>query len=297
MVYLERSDRGWSENHCNISYAESADGIAWTKYGGNPVLDASPSSWDAYAVETVTVLIDDDAEAGERYKMWYAGRTSDIAGNPGYDIGYAWSADGVSWTKSGAPILVRGSGAEWDNYFLEGPSVIQDQGIFKMWYAGMDAVGNNQASDGKVCIGYAESADGVAWMKHAGPVLITGGPGAWDSMTCQDPCVLMIGDSYGLWYGGKSGDVRNYGQRTGFALSDDGISWTKSAANPVFGRGAAGSWDAVTASYGTLLLDGDTLKLWYTGMDKDYAPPASVPDFWEIGYASMLIEDGEFPLE
>jgi hypothetical protein len=91
--------------------------------------------------------------------------------------------------------------------------------------------------------------------------------------------------------------VKNYGQRTGFALSSDGISWTKSMANPVFGRGGAGSWDAVTASYGTLLLDGDTLKLWYTGMDKDYDPPASMPEYWEIGYAYRTIEDGEFLIE
>ncbi len=279
-------------NHCNISYAESTDGVSWTKYEGNPVLDANPSSWDEFAVETVAVLLDDDAPASERFKMWYAGRTSETPGDPAYDIGYAWSTDGKAWTKHSAPVLVKGAADDWDNHFLEGPSVIKDGATFKMWYAAMDAIANDQASDGKVCIGYAESTDGIVWVKHEGPVLVTGGSGTWDFVTVQDPCVLKVGASYCLWYGGKTSDVKNYGQRMGFASSSDGITWNKSASNPFFGRGAPGSWDAVTASYAGIILDGDVLKMWYTGMDKDYDPPDSIPDYWEIGYAYRILEVG-----
>jgi predicted GH43/DUF377 family glycosyl hydrolase len=282
------------ENHCSISYAESPDGISWSKNAGNPVLDASPASWDAYAVETVTVLLDaDEPDAARRYKMWYAGRTSEEAGNPAYDIGYAWSADGKAWTKHPSPVMARGTGGAWDNRFLEGPSVIKDGETYKMWYAAMDAEGNGQASDGKVCIGYAESDDGIEWNKRGEPVMLTGGQASWDFVTVQDPCVLKIGGAYYLWYGGKSRDVKNYGQVTGFAKSSDGIVWVKSDSNPAIGRGDGGSWDAVTASFGSVILDGGALKIWYTGMDRDYDPPLSVPDYWEIGYAVRELVDGD----
>jgi hypothetical protein len=280
-------------NHANISYAESPDGIAWEKFEENPVLDMSPGSWDAFAVETVSVLIDAaEPDPGRRYKAWYAGRTSDAPGNPGYDIGYAWSPDGKAWTKRGSPVLVRGTGGAWDNRFLEGPTVIKDGGIYKMWYAAMDGEANGQASDGKVCIGYAESDNGIDWDKHGDPVMLTGGSGAWDSVTVQDPSALKIDGSYYLWYGGKSRDTRNYGQQSGFAWSIDGLHWMKSPSNPVLARGSPGDWDAATASYGAVILDGSALKMWYTGMDADYDPPLSIPGFWEIGYASRAVPDG-----
>jgi len=278
-------------NHCSISLAVSLDGISWEKRGSGPVLDADPGAWDAYAVETACVVLD-GADAERPFKMWYAGRTKDVKGDPGYDIGYAWSADGMAWTKHPSPVLKRGSGGAWDNYFLEGPTVVMDDGSFKMWYAAMDAVADGQASDGKVCIGYAESVDGVEWERSGAPVLSVGGPGAWDSVTVQDPCVIERDGRYFMWYGGKSDDVRNYGQRIGFASSSDGLSWKKSDSNPVMDRGPAGSWDAVTARFGSLVLAGDTLRMWYTGMDKDYDPPGSVPDYWEIGYAWRTVAGG-----
>jgi hypothetical protein len=41
------------------------------------------------------------------------------------------------------------------------------------------------------------------------------------------------------------------------------------------------------------LIDGNIIKIWYTGMDKDYNP--GLPDYWEIGYAEkkMINEDYE----
>jgi hypothetical protein len=281
----------WSTNHCNISLAESADGIEWTKYPGNPVLDIDSASWDAYAVETVSVIIDPAAAPEKKYQLWYAGKTSDVAGNPAYDIGYAYSPDGVSWTKHGAPVLTRGASAEWDNHFIEGPTVLLEGGTYYLWYAGMDAVANGQASDGKVNIGLATSNDGIIWSKNpANPVLATGRSGSWDSRTVQDPHVLKFGGRFHMWYGGKTTDYKNYGQQTGYAVSDDGITWTKSAANPTFRRGDPGQWDDVTASFGSTLIEDGRIRLWYTGMDKDYNP--DLPEFWEIGYAEKLLKDG-----
>ncbi len=84
--------------------------------------------------------------------------------------------------------------------------------------------------------------------------------------------------------------MKNYGQQTGFAWSNDGEKWEKSARNPVLARGPSGQWDAATASYGSVVVNADRLEMWYTGMDRDYDPPSSIPEYWEIGYASRPLE-------
>ena len=57
-----------SDRHWRIGYAESDDGIAWTR-AGQPVLEPGPSgSWDSYFVIPAAVL-----EAGDQYLMYYWG--------------------------------------------------------------------------------------------------------------------------------------------------------------------------------------------------------------------------------
>ncbi|WP_221393007.1 hypothetical protein [Dyadobacter sp. NIV53] len=263
-----------------ISYATSVDGIKWEKYTTNPVLDVSGSQWDSLGVETVSVLLDEEADPKERYKMWYAGQTfNDFR----YNIGYAVSQDGIHWDKyQNGPVLTVGSTDEWDNGFLEGPSVIKVGSQYKMWYAGYDVSVNGKPTDGKVNIGLAISDDGIQWKKYEGNPVMTTGTG-WDAETVQDPHVIYADGSYHMWYGGVN-KVDLNGQEIGYAFSEDGISWKKSANNPVLKRGASGSWDSFTASFPSVLIEGEELKIWYTGKN---ALDASWPDpyYWEIGMA------------
>jgi len=261
-----------------ICYCESLDGIAWTKYIGNPVLDVSyTGGWDSSGVETVSILIDSLAPPAERYKMWYAGQYFNAYR---YDFGYAYSADGINWTKNPTQVLQIGSSTSWEGAFIEGPSVLKDGGIYKMWYAGYSLM------DGKVNIGYATSLDGIVWIKHISNPVLTTSAGSWDSIYVQDPHVIKIGSTYHMWYGGVDQGA-NYGQQTGYAYSNDGINWVKSISNPVLITGGVGDWDDNTASFGSVLLDGGTLKMWYTGKDVDPLPPAgSLNYYWEIGYAT-----------
>lgn len=267
--------------HSSIGYATSPDGINWIKHTGNPVLDISKAGWDSLGVETVTVIIDSGAQAASRYKMWYAGQTRD---DHTYEIGYAHSADGVHWTKHTEPVLKTGSKPEWDNCFIEGPCVIKEDGVYKMWYAGYDCEPDGQPTDGKVAIGYATSGDGIRWTKwNANPVLKTEA-GKWDQATVQDPHVIRHNGGYHLWYGGTAVED-NYSQQTGYAYSTNGTDWVKSDRNPVLVRGLPGTWDANTASFPSVLLVADTLKMWYTGKDVEPLPAWPAPYFWEIGLA------------
>ena len=81
--------------------------------------------------------------------MWYAG-------GPflQWDLGYATSIDGISWTKPVSdPILQHGS-ESFDNRLLSMSTVIVEGDEYKMWYRGQ----NNDGSGG---IGYATSESNI----------------------------------------------------------------------------------------------------------------------------------------
>lgn len=274
-----------TELHNSIAYATSSDGIHWTKYNDNPVLDITSDAWDSLGVETVTVMVDDAAPAASRYKLWYAGQTFN---DYRYEIGYAYSPDGIHWTKHPGAVLLVGDADDWDNCFLEGPTVVKKDGQYKMWYAGLDCEVNGQSTDGKVNIGYATSPDGITWTKYAGNPVLTTSAGEWDAVTVQDPTVLVHNGLYHMWYGGVDVD-ENYFQQTGYAFSEDGIHWTKSSNNPVVRRGEPGAWDANTASFPTVLIKDGNLKMWYTGKDVHPLPAWPTPYFWDVGYAEKLL--------
>lgn len=263
-----------------LCFAESTDGINWNKYAGNPILDVSyTGGWDSLGVETASVIIDNLAPSAERYKMWYAGQ---YFNSYRYDIGYATSPDGYTWTKHSSPVLSVGSSAEWDNGFLEGPSVIKDGNTYKMWYCGYDAIPDGNGTDGHANIGYATSLDGINWVKDASNPIFTTGVNSWDSVYVQDPHVIKENGMYYMWYGGNN--VETYGQKVGYAWSSDGINWTKYAANPVLSNGSPGEWDSNTASFPSVLNDNGIYKMWYTGKDVDPIP-SNLDYYWEIGYA------------
>ncbi len=265
-----------------ICYCESTDGINWIKYAGNPVLDVSYNgAWDSLGVETASVIVDSAAPASERYKMWYAGQYFNTYR---YDFGYAVSPDGLNWTKHPNPILQVGSASSWEGGFIEGGSVIKDGPIYKMWYAGYSLI------NGHVNIGYATSPDGIVWTKDPGNPIFTTSTIGWDSVYVQDPHVIKLGNTYHMWYGGANTDT-SYSQQTGYAYSTNGINWTKSPLNPIVTTGAPGSWDDVTASFPSVLLDNGVWKMWYTGKDSDPPPANSMNYYWEIGYAT----DSTFP--
>ena len=183
-----------------FGYATSPDGIIWTKYHGNPVLERGPSgSWDDSDVHDPSVLFD-----GFEYKMWYTGSDGSHR-----RIGYATSQDGIVWIKyAGNPVLDLGSSGSWDDSLILGPSVLFNGDQYELWYEGDD--GSNRR------IGYATSPDGIIWTKyHGNPVLGLGPSGTWDDTRGSGPSVLFDGDQYQLWYGGFDGSNR----RIGYAVS------------------------------------------------------------------------------
>ncbi|MEW6701143.1 MAG: hypothetical protein AB1298_00345 [Bacteroidota bacterium] len=227
-----------------IGYATSPDGINWTKYSGNPVLNVgSAGTWDDVNIYDQTVLYN-----GTNYEMWYGA----------YDgtsqrIGYATSPDGINWTKySGNPVI--STSLPWESSSVGHPTVIFNGTNYELWYSASDGTNHR--------IGYATSTDGKNWTKYSGnPVLNIGTNGLWDDTHLVAPYVVFDGKTYKMWYSGHDGT--NY--RLGYATSTDGKNWTKYSGNPVLNLGTAGSWDAQGVYSPTILFTGVSYKLWFTG--------------------------------
>ena len=66
--------------------------IDWIEYASNPIIQPT-TGWESGAVLTPAVI-----KQGDTLKMWYTGTTSLF--NPS-SIGYAWSLDGITWTRYG----------------------------------------------------------------------------------------------------------------------------------------------------------------------------------------------------
>jgi uncharacterized repeat protein (TIGR01451 family) len=221
---------GWQ-----IGGAKSPDGIAWTKFPGNPMLGVGdPGEWDEMYRGQAACMKD-----GGTYKMWFSGGSTGA-----WSTGYATSSDGDTWNvHDGNPVLPASGAGSWDEMESSMPAVIKDGGTYKMWYLGCNA-------DHSVCsIGYATSPDGVAWIKYPDPVL-EGTDGEWDEDVVWGPEVMKDGSTYMMWY--QSGDW------IGLATSDNGIDWDKDPANPVLSEG----WDGAGLACASVLLEGSTYKMW-----------------------------------
>ena len=231
-----------------IGYARSDDGVAWEKYPGNPVLsDGFGDTWDDDFVTQSSVLHD-----GTKFHMWYAGYDG-----TNLKIGYATSDNGLEWDKdSSNPVLDLGASGSWDSVEVSNPTVVLENGIYQMWYAGYD--GNN------LRIGYAASSDGMVWTKDAAnPILDLGASDSWDSSGVSNPTVALENSIYQMWYAGYDGD----NLRIGSATSSDGVVWNRDDSNPILDLGESGSWDSIGVNSPTVVLEGNTYRMWYTGYD------------------------------
>ncbi len=165
----------------------------------------------------------------------------------------------TGWTKyEGNPVLPKGSPGQWDAGAAGPPVVAFDGTTYRMWYGG----GSGSLTQN---IGLATSPDGVTWTKHPGnPVLLRGAPGTWDGFEMWPMAAVFDGTLYHLWYSAFAGPTQQV-ERTGYATSPDGVTWTKYEGNPILPAGPPGSWDDLGATMGGVLLENGVYRLWYCG--------------------------------
>jgi hypothetical protein len=122
----------------NIRYAESPDGLDWD-CSGHVCVDYRDSG--EYAIARPCVIRD-----GSLYRMWYSYR------GPSNRIGYAESADGLSWERKDGEVGIDVSPSGWDSEMIEYPCVFDHQGARHMLY--------NGNGYGKSGVGHATLANG-----------------------------------------------------------------------------------------------------------------------------------------
>lgn len=166
------------------------------KYSPLPILERNPI--DYMSCSYPYVLKDND-----KYRMWYGsnvkwGRNKT---DMNHVIKYAESEDGIRWKRNGLVCIV---GKDETEYAFSKPTVMKEDGIYKMWYS----------FRGKAYrIGYAESTDGLSWSRMDSDVGIDVSLNGWDSEMLDYPVVFRHNDNVYMLYCGNG-----YGQ-TGFGLA------------------------------------------------------------------------------
>ncbi len=256
---------GESEWELGIVEASSQDGVLWTDpkdlaMDVVPVLSGGTPGLDEFGTETVSVVRD----PGGGYRMYYTGDRGEAPASL-HVIGMATSPDGTVWTKHEAPVLT--ATLPWEQPFDAGgfmvggvlePSVIHEDGVWRMWYQGFGHEGEDPAY---ARFGHATSTDGVVWTKREEPVFRGQGLGFDEFGVGHTNVVKDPVDGYHLFYVGISADEV---LRLGHAWSADGLTWEPNPNNPVI-AGEVGAWDeGLVGGPSAVIVDG-ALRVYYMG--------------------------------
>lgn len=110
-----------------ICYAESHDGIHWTKHNGPVIAASSDRKWEQYKVGGCHVIKVDDG-----YQIYYIGyQNLDVA-----RICVAHSCDGLVWNRHNNNLLIAPTKGAWDGDATYKPTIIASDGRIFLWYNG-----------------------------------------------------------------------------------------------------------------------------------------------------------------
>lgn len=187
-------------------------GLAVSEDGGEsflrarrvPVIDRS----DAEMVNRTSAFVMHDAGV---FKMWYVGGSDWVVARgkhlPVYNMRYLTPQDGVTWGPEGRVVL---DFATLDEHAFGRPWVLKEDGLYRMFYS-------VRSHSKGYRVGYAESPDGVDWIRLDDRVGIDVSESGWDSeMIAYTSVVTVEGRTY-LFYNGN-----NCGQSGfGYAVLDE----------------------------------------------------------------------------
>jgi predicted GH43/DUF377 family glycosyl hydrolase len=248
--------------------------LEWSRSANNPVLTATPGSWDEGTVTTCSIV-----EAGGTLTMFYGARDRGIGAADGDPTNLG------RWRKRPAPVLQAGKTGAFDAGGVLSPAVVQvSRSLWYMYYVGYDPTRfNGQVKQHQ--IGLAQSTDGGhSWARAVDePVLALGPPGSCDGATISSNTVLKIGDRWYCWYTGIS--QFPYLASVCLATSRDGVRWEKYPHNPVLGYNPYVQTDAFMVATPQVLYEEGVFKMWYNS--KGFGTGTSPGDY-HIGYAESL---------
>lgn len=178
------------------------DGKTFQRFSRAPLLDRTDR--EPFSILTGPCVIREQ----DSWKMWYVSgtgwRNPDL---PTYNIKYASSQDGIHWKRDGQVCIELRK----DEHALARPCVLHENGIFKMWYS---YKGEHYR------IGYAESTDGLSWVRKDEEAGIETSPSGWDSQMIEYAFVLQHKGKKFMFYNGNDYGVDGIG----LAVCDEGTA-------------------------------------------------------------------------
>jgi hypothetical protein len=251
-VYFATRDDG---NRSHIGFVEFDINVPHEilKVSSEPVIAPGPlGHFDDHGVFASSIV-----RREQKLLMYYIGFCPG-ARRPLYyaAIGLAESEDGGKSFKKmfRSPIMAR---SEHDPCLVTGPSVMLDQGVWRMWYvSGFKWLEEAGELHSYYHIKYAESTDGIEWRRD-GLVCIELRPG---ERNISRPCVYKDGDGYRMWYSYNVGE----GYRIGCAESADGYAWTRRDDEAGIELSESG-WDSKALAYPFVVNHGGEKFMFYNG--------------------------------
>lgn len=296
MLLTGRKIVSGSDFQTKIMLTTSTDGLVWS--GPSPALNPSGTNtkFDFSNLNSPDLLA--DPGTASPYKLYYSGNTIDANGNFHTRIGLATSSNGSSFNKvngsqtGGSVLDVGAAGAAFDARQASGLSVAAPGGTgakFVGFYWG------TRGSDFIPRIGEATSPDGSTWTKVAGPavggsVLALGNGNAFNKSGERDPSVLFDTSAYDLYFTALDS---NGAQSIGFSSATtmgsgsnqpNNSSWSSPATQVLAASGSG--FDASGVSHPSVIKDGSTYVMYYTGTDSSGAT--------SIGRATSATAGGTF---
>ena len=245
---------GDNDNRWRLGYADSTDGIQWTKYEGQ---GTGGSIFVAGEGIRYPCVIED----GGQYRLYWADAPEILTAVSSDSTGLNWISNSV------IQALTTGPSDRFDSDRVGTPWVVKVDQTCHMWFGGRDDDGWD--------IGYATSGDGVNWTKHygdgpAGSVLWHGMDPDFATDEVNGPRVIYRNGYFLMWYSALRDSKWD---AIGFAYSSDGRNWTNVTGYQEDGAtlttGAEGAFDSRLISSPSVILDEGVYKMWYRGDDDE----------------------------
>jgi hypothetical protein len=235
----------------HIGLATSTDGINWTKYAGNPVISSRVESYDHTNVMRPVVMV-----VNGTFHMFYGGNHGNTGGGTqDVDVCYAYSSDGVNWTKySGNPVIKNSATAtDWNGLSLRPADIMRVDDTYHLYLKG---VGTTASGNPKPRLGLYYSSDLTTWTEEDDNPLYAGSATSWEQDRTDYMTVELRNGTYRTWtFSGAS-------RKVGWMSSPDGLNWTDSGSSLI--DPTSGTIYSSGLQFPRAIWDGDHYDLWVT---------------------------------
>lgn len=221
-------------------------------------------------------IVDHDGE----FHMFY------VAGESNFGdvrIARATSSDAAAWTMADDRLLSSDDVPYSGDQILPASVVVLADGTWAMYFNTQRSIYGTR--DAVIGMATAPAPEGP-WTVSPEPVLTPAEADAWDSRGLGNPCVVLVGDGYMMWYDGHAGDQTSTRDRAiGIATSPDGMVWTRVGTDPVLVAGEPGAWDELRAFDPNVVVDD-------AGYVMSYATAETLGSRTNTGYGLAYSDDG-----